>query len=414
MSCRKAFETDLAEFTLEPSAPGFADFRQHVADCADCTAEVSVWTELGRQLTGGMRQPEAGHPSEELLLRFGDGKTASPEERRVVERHLKQCPTCRDELRSLQRFDFASLLQASPELPVSPHRETARIVAWLRQLLVHPAFAYGLVVLLIMPTVLTRFGLRPGVSPRIEYERQARDRVQADSVARSVMEETEGRADSPASLAVDDGRAASRSLARREADSLEGERRWLSGDNELRADEVRGFGQSSSVEEKPPSFGAPEAATAEKAEAAFLDREMPRDVPVGRRGAGNNLHGVEELGRAKDVGRKSKLAARQALAPLSQTAEGIEFSPAGVAEPATLIIRLPEGASPRGPVEVRVASVDGWRELRQRIVPSPSAVEVEVVLPADWLAAGPYRVELHAVPLIDGAEPLDVYHVNVP
>lgn len=110
MSCRKAFETDLAEFTLEPSATAFEDFRQHVTDCAECTAEVSVWAELRRQLASGLRQPPQSHPSEERLLRFGDGE-ASQVERCLVERHLKQCPTCRDELRSLERFDFTRIVE---------------------------------------------------------------------------------------------------------------------------------------------------------------------------------------------------------------------------------------------------------------------------------------------------------------
>ena len=65
MSCRRAFDLDLADFVASSARPEWAEFRAHYARCAECSAEVRAWTELHLLL-----QPPAAHPAEELLLRF--------------------------------------------------------------------------------------------------------------------------------------------------------------------------------------------------------------------------------------------------------------------------------------------------------------------------------------------------------
>jgi hypothetical protein len=50
------------------------------------------------------------HPSEELLAYFHTQREGLPvAERLVIERHLRVCPSCRDELSALTAFDFALL-----------------------------------------------------------------------------------------------------------------------------------------------------------------------------------------------------------------------------------------------------------------------------------------------------------------
>src|SRR5216110_346943 len=65
MSCRRAFDLDLADFVAGSARPEWAEFRAHYARCAECSAEVRAWTELHLLL-----QPPAAHPAEELLLRL--------------------------------------------------------------------------------------------------------------------------------------------------------------------------------------------------------------------------------------------------------------------------------------------------------------------------------------------------------
>src|SRR5213596_4305325 len=105
MSCRRAFDLDLADFVAGSARPEWAEFRAHYACCAECSAEVRAWTELHLLL-----QPPAAHPAEELLLRFEtEPSRLSANERRAVEEHLARCPSCNDELAALRRFDFAAL-----------------------------------------------------------------------------------------------------------------------------------------------------------------------------------------------------------------------------------------------------------------------------------------------------------------
>src|SRR5256712_9284480 len=143
MSCRRAFDLDLADFVTGSARPEWAEFRAHYARCAECSAEVRAWTELHLLL-----QPPAAHPAEELLFRFETERDRLPAaERRLVEEHLARCPSCKDELAALRRFDFASL---EPRAAASP---PASFAALLRRLVLHPAFAYAIVLLLLYPAL---------------------------------------------------------------------------------------------------------------------------------------------------------------------------------------------------------------------------------------------------------------------
>src|SRR5437899_10501735 len=110
MSCRRAFDLDLADFVAGSARPEWAEFRAHYARCAECSAEVRAWTELHLLL-----QPPAAHPAEELLLRFDTERDRLPAaERRAVAEHLARCPSCKDALAALRRFDFGSLGARAP------------------------------------------------------------------------------------------------------------------------------------------------------------------------------------------------------------------------------------------------------------------------------------------------------------
>jgi len=129
MTCRRAFDVDLAGFLRDPRAPELADFVDHYPRCPDCSAEVRAWTEVHLGLAG--RHPDAAE-----LLAYQDG-TLSGDARAVVDRHLQTCPSCAEELRTLRRFDEAGGEARRPD--PSPRSTTG----WLGRVLWHPAVGYG-------------------------------------------------------------------------------------------------------------------------------------------------------------------------------------------------------------------------------------------------------------------------------
>src|SRR5438093_9581969 len=158
MSGLRAFDLDLADFVAGSARPEWAEFRAHYARCAECSAEVRAWTELHL-----FRQPPAAHPPEELLLRFETEPGRLPAaERRAVEEHLAGCPSCRDELAALRRFDFAAL---EPKAAVAPAPRPS-FAERIRRLVVHPGFAYAIVLLLLYPALEGRLRSPAGQAAR--------------------------------------------------------------------------------------------------------------------------------------------------------------------------------------------------------------------------------------------------------
>lgn len=162
-TCHRAFETDVPAFVRDPRAAEWNDFRDHYPRCSPCTAEVRAWTELHDALDVlGGPTGDGAHPSEDTLLRFAERREdLAPAERDAVARHVHACRPCRDELAALARFDFAALTAREPT--TAPARQTRsfvdsvrRALASVRHVALHPAFAYALVVLLLVPTLARR------------------------------------------------------------------------------------------------------------------------------------------------------------------------------------------------------------------------------------------------------------------
>lgn len=160
MICKKAFETDLAAFLLDPGADQWTQFRAHYPQCPQCSAEVWAWTELDTLLRSGEGEraeaPGAAtvHPPEERLLMFEQHPGSMPAtERQSIERHLSTCRSCADELRTLRRFDLAHWERPMPAPTLRERFAALGLGTFARRLIVHPAFAYALVLLLLYPTV---------------------------------------------------------------------------------------------------------------------------------------------------------------------------------------------------------------------------------------------------------------------
>ncbi len=131
---------------------GDAEFRAHYPGCPECSGEVAVWRELDGMLRAGAPATD-GHPPVDALLAFVDTPaTLATRARADVERHLGSCQMCADEVATLRRVDLARLV-SEPDRNAPSHGRLARLV-W------HPAFAYALVAVLLVPVLrdqVTRF-----------------------------------------------------------------------------------------------------------------------------------------------------------------------------------------------------------------------------------------------------------------
>ena len=179
-NCYKASEIDLATFLTESSSPEWEEFRQHALHCAPCSAEVYKWTKLEHILRAMGKETAATHPSEERLVQFQRSpRSLAPKERHSIQQHLQSCPACKEEVSLLASFDF-SLIQkwADEEKPAQAvaakrpaFRESlmTRLLETLRSLVLQPAFAYGIVALLLGIHVVSQDLLRYSPStPDIE------------------------------------------------------------------------------------------------------------------------------------------------------------------------------------------------------------------------------------------------------
>jgi len=338
MSCRRAFDVDLADFVASSARPEWAEFRAHYARCAECSAEVRAWTELHLLL-----QPPAAHPAEELLFRFETERDRLPAaERRAVEEHLARCPSCKDELAALRRFDFASLEARAAASPA------VSFAAFLRRLVLHPAFAYAIVLLLLYPAIEGRFP-SPGQQAAREDRRTVADRPAGKSAPATRQKAAP---------------AASANLARSENDVLTRARK------EAAAPALGGrlgTGAAGGAEPAPKAELADEKASVDS-EAAV--ERAPRDVAT----------------RAATP----EPAGWKALA-LSGPGAPVDVAARDLGTGLVLTLTVP-GATRAGDVEVRVLDARGGREMRERF--ARAAERVAMHLPAAWLTPGTYTAEL--------------------
>ncbi len=164
--CQRASDMDLAAFLAEPQSPEWAEFRQHYLQCRTCATEVFGWTRLAAVLRSISMNPGATHPAEEQLAHFQRRpERLSVEERHAIEQHLKNCPACAEELSFVESFDFSLLeedqagarkaKEPSIRAAVSTYWESllAPFFAGFRHLVLHPAFAYAVALLLAIPAV---------------------------------------------------------------------------------------------------------------------------------------------------------------------------------------------------------------------------------------------------------------------
>jgi hypothetical protein len=136
VTCQRVNEIDVAAFLVEPGLPEWAPFRAHYPSCPDCSAVIATWARLEQSLRspGGAGGESGGtaHPEPAVLARYAGDPAALGAEGATLSAHLAACPSCRTELRALQRFDWRRIAA-----PASALREPAarnlgeRLAAWL-------------------------------------------------------------------------------------------------------------------------------------------------------------------------------------------------------------------------------------------------------------------------------------------
>ncbi len=332
MSCRRAFEVDLAQLLHGGSGPEWTAFRDHYPHCAACASEVRAWTEVHLALA---ERPDA-HPAPERLLALAERTARMPAaERTALETHVAACRTCRDEVSTLRSLDLGGLL-ATPTPRGWNDVPDSGLPGWFRtlqQLFRRPAFAYALVLLVLAPLVYTRLGGRSAVEDTFSEQR----------------------------------RSASPPLAARDL-----------GDR--------------------PNTQEFDAAHLERAPVPTPPAEDERLRGVAKMKPAQPAVRAEAPAEAfSDVGRSANLPALAAAGPDPQPvrlAPDREVSIARAPAGRDLLLEVPVPAAVTADVELRLVSADGLRELRERLTPRDGVARLRV--PAAWLVAGAYRVELRA------------------
>jgi len=143
MSCRRSFDIDLAAFLRDPHARQLADFVDHYPRCPWCAAEVRAWTEVRLALA-------PPHPEPARLLAYRAGALAGAERERV-DRHVAGCRSCAEELRALDGFAAVEALARKPRVLASIGSVVRRLLRGSGRIVWHPAFAYGVLLVLLVP-----------------------------------------------------------------------------------------------------------------------------------------------------------------------------------------------------------------------------------------------------------------------
>jgi hypothetical protein len=395
MTCGKSLEIEFTEFLADPRAAAFAAFRAHYPRCAECAAEVRAWTELHGRLS-------AAHPDPESLARYED---LAPEERAALDRHLAGCSSCREELAGLAAFNPQRLAAGVSTVPAREPRSAGlrEALASLGRLFWHPAFAYALLGMLLLPTLYRSVG--PGLEARAPQPADLAVELESveERLALPVADEQLAEPEPAVAPRVGVGRGAWQAAAppaaeRRLAEAKSG------------AEPERGASKRVAAALEEPERAAPRAraAPAEKP-LAFGDERgsAPRaarrrdQTPPSQRAVAEVEGAVAEGLEPPSAADALEGARREPVA-----AEPLVAAPAlSKALPSALLAHT---AALRLDAQRRVEidlPLDRALELRIPVpAGTPTGGEVSVRIPSGWLDAGAYRIELQLPAGAPGAE----------
>ncbi|MDJ0846784.1 MAG: hypothetical protein QNK04_00240 [Myxococcota bacterium] len=363
MDCRRSQEIDLPAFLADSRDAAFADFRAHYPGCRDCSAELRIWTELHEALA-------APHPEPERLARYAE---LEPAERATIDRHTVRCPGCREELAALAAFEPALLRAAAPVAASAPSLldRLRKALVPVRRVVWHPAFAYALVGLLLLP-VVQRLGSPPPDPGVGSLFSTARESAPMGGVAPAPAEQTmEIAADTVAPAA----RPAKKMVAEAPAPAQERlDRSFAAADARERADEAPDPVAGDRLEPAPQPGAL--AGLLQEAREGVVDEEVrpeSRSPPAfARFTTAAEPEDVLQLEawRTPDLALSKGAGVVRILLPLPD-----ELPPGEV----FATVREPEARRERREPVTRLPGEDGSGELR---------------VPRDWLTPGRYRVQV--------------------
>jgi hypothetical protein len=408
MQCRRAFELDLPGFLANPEAEEFAAFRSHYPECRDCAQEVQAWTDLHLQLQSGADGPDEQHPSPEQLLRLQEEPgSLAPEERQALQQHAAACASCRDELGTLRSFDFDSLRERAPS--AAPRvRMPLRLAAVFRRLFWHPAFAYGLVLVLSLPLLFSD-SIRPGPGPRTRAESKPGRAPEIALVSKdpSVAGKTVIRLDQPA----DEIAAAPRAEPVRASGdvppgvSVEHEIRFADSGatrqigNELAAGQRKEKQDREAAEEairrllQSAQSNRPEVAAEPPDSASVL--VSAGSAPTEAEGRVRVVAQPTEFERYRGVAEDIRVQTGWTVVDL-QPGRSVDVLRGDLGAGLHLRLPLDEAAKALGHAEIRIRLRDTAQQLTQRFRFGPEAERLEMHVDASFLAPGVYPVGVHA------------------
>jgi hypothetical protein len=384
VSCRRAFEIDLAAFLAEPARPEHADFRAHYPGCAECAEELHAWTELEASLhTFG-----AAHPEPAALLRFEErAADLAPPERARIEAHLARCASCRDELRSLRAFPFEDTAATSGGARRSRPPARRSRIGRVRSVVLHPAFAYAVVALLAWPAAQSL--LAPAARDAVVGELAKPAASSADVVLLDELATQEKllaeRREQPEAV-----------RSTREVPALATAKATTTAVQPPPAPQAT---RGAPARPEAKSDAAPATPSPTPAEGAVVPFQAPPaevvHSPEVRREPSSG-YGLAES--SPPVPAPAQRASRT-LAELRARASRVTALGEAGAEsaPPRLRIDLPGELRGEREVLVRVRDSSRLRELRERVQPARGAESIEIALPDDWPAQTSFEVELRGV-----------------
>ncbi len=392
MSCRQAFEIDLAGFLENSRRPEFAGFREHYPGCSRCAAEVRVWTDLHAALQAAAPEGIA-HPSPEQLLQLAERpRSLRTEDAARLDAHLSRCAPCRDEFATFGNFDFARL--ESPARASVPGFSLGSWFAPLGRLFWHPAFAYALVALIAIPVVrsMLRQGELPLQSVREIAAPQTESAVAPTPAPRAPHSEfravLEDRDDATAAVKED-------AFARREAGAreetpepiqkkVEGSRELASAQRTQRTERVR---QAADAAPLRDAVSPPEALPKNDAR-----QEVGRALePAAALQLGESSEGKASQGSA-DAHKAVPGFARSMAPPEPQHRDRGAFAEKEDSAPGTLRVEVPHHLKGEA-FRVRVRAADGRREIVHHFARDEYAPVLFLEIPRDWLGRDDYAIE---------------------
>ena len=344
----------------------------------------------------------------DLLLRLEESADTLPtEQRALLETHVADCVSCAEELTALRGFDFGRALAPATASVEPKPAAIGRLVETLRGWLWQPAFAYALVLVLLVPMVLQRFS-----GTELPELAQSRDVFERGSPAKQALPGS-----TPAEPArPPDAKPQASTPAPALTPQLEEPEARLRGAEAKRARKVRPVAPlqppperlKSELRENQDDREEQSARTSED-EAALADERFASNVELDR---------PAEVAQPPGFAGRARGAASSAVAHLSRAAAqdpGPESLQASFDSDRTVVrfgVPTPSGVPEGADLLVRVASADGRRELRARV--RSAAKQTRVELPGAWMTPGSYRVEVRIAADPPAAQRVFDYELRIP